>query len=276
MEMTAITHPSTSMSIQSIIAPNTNLDFSTPSNTTWDNRSFMGIAPGPHDLMNPLYPRDDDTSSDGSTYSPASDGLQNRIQPQVFLPQYCHTDPRSNAHPEDFSIHAHPAVPLSTSNYPDWSDCDISQPFNGLDIGLERQFSASVGNPPFVYIAQEPSVDTLTDARPRNTLPFMERDGRTSLRSGYTNAPIMVSGQGRMVDMDDETLQHYYECYMTSFHSIFPILHHSTLRSMSPPPLLNAMILAIGTQFSPRPVSKWHSILLFEAASKPLANLVPT
>ena len=265
------------MSIQSIIAPNTGLGFSANINQTWDDGSSMGIPLGgpTHDLTNSFYPGDDDTSSDGSTYSPASDGLRNRIQPQAFLPQYFHTDPRSTVHPDDFSIHPHPAVLSSTSSYADWSEYDISQPFNGLGIGLERQFPASVGNPPFVYTAQEPSVDTLTDARPRNTLPFMERDGRTNLRGGYTNTPSMASGQGRMVNLDDEILQHYYECYMTGFHFVFPILHRPTLISMSPPPLLNAMILAIGAQFSPRPVSKLHSISIFEAASKKLANLVP-
>lgn len=273
MEMTAITHPSTPMSIQSLITPNPGLGFSSQLTQTWN--SDMGIGPGSltQDLMDSLN-HCDDVSSEGSTYSPASEGLQHQVQPQIYLPHYYQTHARSTLPLEDFSAHSYAAASSSASSYSEWNDFDVPQPFDDLDIRLERQFPASVGNPPFVCTAQEPSVDTLTDAPPPNAQPYMDRDGRASLRDEFTSAASMASGQGRMVNLDHETLQHYYECYITGFHSLFPILHYPTLISKSPPPLLNAMILAVGAQFSTRPISKWHSISIFEAASKLLANLL--
>ena len=235
----------------------------------------MGIGPGSltQDLVDSLYHRDD-VSSDGSTYSPASEGLHHQVQPQIFLPQYYQTHARSTLPMEDFSADPYAVASSSTSSYSEWNDCDITQPFNDLGIRFERQFPASVGNPPFVYTAQEPSVDTLTDAPPPNAQPFMDRDGCASIRSEFTIAASMASGQDRMVNLDDETLQHYYDCYITGFHSLFPILHSPTLVSTSPPPLLKAVILAIGAQFSTRPASKWHSVSIFEAAANLLANLL--
>lgn len=232
----------------------------------------MGLGPGSptQNLMGSLYPRDD-VSSDDSTYSPASEGLQHHVQPQIFLPHYYQTHARSTLPLEGFSTPSYAVASSSASSYSEWNEYNIAQPFNDLDIGFEGQFAASVGNPPFVYTAQEPSVDTLTDAPPPNAQPSMDGDGRASLRNGFTSAASMASGQERMVNLDDETLKHYYECYTTSFHSLFPILHYPTL---VPPPLLNAMILAVGAQFSTRPASKQHSILIFEAASKLLANLL--
>jgi len=59
--------------------------------------------------------------------------------------------------------------------------------------------------------------------------------------------------------VDAETLQHYHKCYWAHFDPLFPIVHKQVYQPAQADPLLGAMILAIGAQFSSRSYSEEHS-----------------
>lgn len=68
--------------------------------------------------------------------------------------------------------------------------------------------------------------------------------------------------------IDGETLQHYYDLYWEHFHPSFPVIHRPTVQPREPSSLPNAMVLAIGSAFSTRPLAKQHSATWYSHASR--------
>ena len=235
------------------------------------------------DLMSSLYATDDSAvySSEGS-YSPISECPQPYTRPQRSLPQYQDAQIRSTSHLLDVPASAYSVSHPRSPNVSHWSGYDVtSQPTSGLGFGFESPFPAPVVGPQFICTAHEPPIDNVTDTLSSTFIPSLDRNGRDNVprECGDTTgmaAAQVASGNG-MVKLDNESVQHYYDCYWKNFHTTCPIVHYPTLLSTRPPPLLTAIIIAIGAQFSSRSSSKTHSTSMFGLSSRllPAVSVFP-
>ena len=99
----------------------------------------------------------------------------------------------------------------------------------------------------------------------------MDGYGWDAIRPELHDTTSVAHGWGNsMVNLDDETKQHYYECYRRHFHPLFPIVHYPAFLSSESPIYLAAVILAIGAQFSARPNSAYDSISMHSVSLKSL------
>ena len=209
-------------------------------------------------------------SSDGS-YSPASDIVPSHNQAY----QYYNVSARSTSHPVEMPVRSFPIPHGSTPDLP-WNGYDVAQPSQNLSLGLEGQFPSHVGSPQLTCNTYEHPVDKLTDklTAARNNI-ILARLDRSLLRRDSANAAGVA--QDSMVMIEDETLRHYYECYWKKFDPLFPVVHDPSRMSLGTEPLLLGSMVAIGARFSLRPLSKSHSISIFQlctilisAVSRPL------
>ena len=87
-----------------------------------------------------------------------------------------------------------------------------------------------------------------------------------TIRSSLNELDAKTSGES-----DSETLQHYEDCYWEKIDPLFPIVHHPTYMTVNAPPLLAAMVQALGAQVSARDGAKSHSLSWFAFASRQFA-----
>lgn len=88
--------------------------------------------------------------------------------------------------------------------------------------------------------------------------------GRQPLRHELVpSATVAMGGPSDLLAVDGN-FKHYLDCYWQHFHPLFPIIHHSSFLSVSPPPLLVLLMVVIGAQFSFHPESKTYSAFLYE------------
>ena len=206
-----------------------------------------------------------------------SECAQPHVRPQQYRSQYQDARARSTSHPIDMPSQAYSVPHPRTRIIPPWSGYDVPhQPTSGLSFGFESQLPDPVVGPQFICTTHEPPVDNMTDTLASTTTSSLDRYGRDTIWRECGDTAGVVAGhvaanEDGMVKLDNGSVQHYYDCYWKNFHPIFPIVHYPTLLSAHPPPLLTAIIIAIGAQFSSRPLSKTHSMSMFAFSYKLLS-----
>ena len=263
------------MSIGSIIEPNIRRALS-QHDQHWTQPYQMPITMAPRgyppELVFGLSASDDSPfySSD-SCYSPISEAAQSHPGSQSYLPRYDKSRAPSSAYMPDYSTQL--TTPISAaSSFGPWSGLEgTSQPVDGLGIGFEGQYHHSVGISRYASMTHEHPVDSLLDKTPTAS-SFMERTRGTSLRAESSFATGLVASKNRLVNLNDETLQHYLQCYWKYFDPQFPIIHRpSPVTETSS--VLNTILLAIGAQFSNRPFARSHSMSWFIFATRSCATV---
>jgi len=163
-------------------------------------------------------------------------------------------------------------TPMSViPNFGSWTTQEESpQPMDGLGIGFEGQYPHPVGISISASKTHEYPVDSLADSSTPTTLTRMEGDSGTGVRAGQSFAAGLVASQNGLVNLENETLQHYRDCYWKYFHPHFAVVHRRSLETGS---LLDRAILAIGAQYSSRPHARSHSLAWFTFVSRLCATV---
>lgn len=231
--------------------------------------SFTTIPRGPYTpkLVYGLSVSDDSPlySSD-SNYSPISE----TPHAQPYLPQYGKPVTSSSAYPADYGMNMIASLSV-TADFGPWPAHEESTPqIDGLGIGFEGQYPHLVGISILASKTHEHPVDILAESSTPTTLTFMERDEGNGVRAPKSFAAGLVASKNGLVTLDDETLQHYRDCYWKYFHPQFAVVHRPTMESGS---LLDTVILAIGAQYSSRPHARSHSLSWFNYASRSFATV---
>ncbi|MCJ1310009.1 hypothetical protein MMC25_003670 [Agyrium rufum] len=234
------------MSINSIITPRT--DYAVGTDASWPSKIPVQLGPGRPGFFYGLHPSDETTSySSDSCHSPISEGPTAQLYPQPYLPQYQNPPSHSSPYPMDIQPTHFPHVYGNPPVEPGWNEFDDRHVIDdNLGIGLEGQFPNSVG----------------TQSRTSRALLGGGRIAKY-LRRSLSISPWNDTTSNAVVRLNDSTIQHYYDCYWKYFHDVCSVVHFATFMSTDRSTVLAKTMLAIGSQFSPRPLSGSHSITFF-------------
>ena len=273
------TQPSSAMSIYSIV-DTTPSGFVTQPMGPFNDLAQIPVPSGPHgfapDLVYGAASTSDESTiySDDSCYSPNTDYSRAHIASQPYLP--AHDRQHSPALTSLMDPYYQLKSPLySTSTLPTWCDAETGQPPQELagTQHLEGAFLQPVGTPLLGCPPNELLADAFLDCS--IPIPLSDLDGYewSALRRVFPTGAGATLDKHGMVVGDVRNISEYLNCYWQHFDPLWPIVHRSTFLASTPAPLLAAVMVAIGAQFSSRPLSKGYSTSMYEACMKLLSTV---
>ncbi|KAL2216223.1 putative C2H2 finger domain protein [Thermoascus aurantiacus ATCC 26904] len=239
---------STSMSINSIVAPGIHPDLAGDYSLTWSGTEIP-LQPRAH--MFPGYIRDstDDSpfySSPETCASPSSDGPSFQAPAQPRQSVSCAQTSMIEQYPKNIYSTDLTASPVQIhSPIRDWDPLEGNVPApNVIPISLDGDVIQPVDSPVPIPLSN------------------LDWDEWFALRRELGSAPGVISGNDGMEIMDTVKLQNCFECYWQYFHPLFPF------------PLMAGAMVAIGSQYDTRPNAKEYSLALLEACQKLLSKRI--
>ncbi|KAI9813254.1 MAG: hypothetical protein M1827_004196 [Pycnora praestabilis] len=173
----------------------------------------------------------------------------------------------------DYAGFHHPYVPQPPP-YRSSSIASIAEPWPQAKYSplsdtstLPSLGEADVLSPPQPYIGSGHEGIFLQPVDPPKRFSTSELDGLDwyELRRGLVRAAGTMVAEDGLVRVNHERIHHCLECYWEHFHPVFPVIHQSTFADENSSPLLAAMMVAIGAQFSKTQHAKSYSFSMYQS-----------